>query len=159
MNSGSVSSLRQHLDREDESSQLSQPLLPKPARRSRAFAHFRARIKTHWQGVFPATTTQMHQDSSLDIDATKTPVKFYKNPIICATDVTPKMSGARKVAAARGTSGHPSGCLGSVWGGSALCNVQPPPSAVSRRQWSARNFPGVMPVNLLKCRVKALWSQ
>ena len=27
-------------------------------------------MKPHWQGVFPALTTQMHQDGSLDLDAT-----------------------------------------------------------------------------------------
>lgn len=27
-------------------------------------------MKPHWQGVFPAITTQMHQDGSLDLDAT-----------------------------------------------------------------------------------------
>src|SRR4026208_1968397 len=27
-------------------------------------------MKPYWQGVFPAITTQMHQDGSLDLDAT-----------------------------------------------------------------------------------------
>lgn len=27
-------------------------------------------MKPHWQGVFPAITTQLHQDGSLDLDGT-----------------------------------------------------------------------------------------
>ena len=29
-------------------------------------------MKPYWQGVFPAITTQMHKDGSLDLDATAT---------------------------------------------------------------------------------------